>query len=212
MGRPAGARNAGFEAKREALAFALVPRVMATPPPSLRELAEHAGVSVPTLRHYFGDRDGAVRSALEAMHTLGSVGFARSATEALGPLPDSLRWFLASFREAWERYGAGKMIAAGLAEGLGNDGVGPTFVETMLEPSLQAAERRLAVHAERGEIAAGNLRHAALELVSPVLLALLHQGPLGGDRCRPLDLDAFVDDHLARFVRAWGASNGPPSK
>lgn len=204
MGRPAGTRNQGFDEKREALTFALVPRVMATPPASFRELAEAANVSVPTLRHYFGDRDGAIRAALQAMHTLGAVGMERSATEALGPLPESLRWFMASFREAWANYGAARMIAAGLSEGLGSEGVGPTFVDTMLEPSLQAAERRLAVHRDCGEIEAANLRHAAIDLVSPVLLALLHQGPLGGDRCRPLDLDAFVEDHLARFVRAWG--------
>jgi AcrR family transcriptional regulator len=205
VGRPAGTRNQGFEDKREALSFALVPRVMATPPASFRELADAAGVSVPTLRHYFADRDGAIRAALQAMHTLGAVGMERSATEAIGPLPDSLRWFVAGFREAWANFGAARMVAAGLAEGLGSEAVGPTFVDTMLEPSLQAAERRLAVHRERGEIEAANLRHAAIDLVSPVLLALLHQGPLGGDRCRPLDLDGFLEDHLARFVRAWGA-------
>jgi AcrR family transcriptional regulator len=204
MGRPTGTRNAGFDEKRDALAFALVPRVMMSPPPSFRELAEAGGVSVPTLRHYFGDRDGAVRGALAAMHALGRDGMERSATEAIGPLPSSLRWFIQGFRDAWDRFGAGRMITAGLAEGLGNAGIGPSFIETMLEPSLQAAERRLAVHLARGELQPGNLRHAAIELVSPVLLALLHQGPLGGAACRPLDLDAFVDDHLARFRRAWG--------
>lgn len=204
MGRPAGKHNAGFEAKRVALTFALVPRVMSTPPASLRELAEAANVSVPTLRHYFGDRDGAIRGAFDAMYTLGAEGMTRSASEAMGPLPESLAWFLGSFRLAWDDDGAGRMIAAGLAEGLGNEGVGPSFVDNMLEPSLVAAEVRLAAHRARGEIGPGDLRHAALDLVSPVMMALLHQGPLGGARCRPLDLDAFVADHIARFVRAWG--------
>lgn len=204
MARPAGTRNQGFDEKRDALAFALVPRVMTPPTPSFRELADAAGVSVPTLHHYFGDRDGAVRAALEAMHALGARGIERSATQAIGPLAESLRWFVDGFRDAWDNCGTGRMVAAGLSEGLGSEAVGPSFVATMLEPSLQAAERRLAVHRERGELVDGDLRHAALALLSPVLLAMLHQGPLGGARCRPLDLDAFLDDHLARFVDAWG--------
>jgi AcrR family transcriptional regulator len=203
MARPAGTRNVGFEGKRDALAFALVSRVLVSPPPSFRELAESAGVSVPTLRHYFEDRDGAIRGALDAMYRMGAAHIARSGTDAMGPVAPSLRWFLDQFREAWERYGVGRMITAGLAEGLGSAGVGPTFIDTMLEPSLQAAEVRIAAHVARGDLEPCDVRHAALELLCPVLLALLHQGPLGGVACRPLDVDAFLDDHLRRFLRAY---------
>lgn len=203
MTRPTGARNAGFIQKREALAGALIPAIVAGSMPSFRELAEATGVSVPTLRHYFGDRDGALAAALAAMHALGAPHIARSATAEMGPLGASLRWFLMQFRAAWERFGVGRMIAAGLAEGLRSPAVGPAFVNELLEPTLQAAEQRLGCHVERGELPPCDLRHAALELVSPVLLALLHQGALGGARCRPLDVDAFLDDHIARFLKAF---------
>ena len=43
--------------------------------------------------------------ALAAMHALGRDGMERSATEAIGPLPSSLRWFIQGFRDAWDRFG-----------------------------------------------------------------------------------------------------------
>jgi AcrR family transcriptional regulator len=205
LGRPVGTRNPGFDARRDALATALIARVVASPAPSFRELAEAAGVSVPTLRHYFDDRDGAVAACLAAMHRLGAAPMARGATDEIGPLEPSLAWFLGQFRLAWERFGVGPMIAAGLAEGLASKPVGPAFVNELLEPTLQSAEARLAAHLARGDLGPCDLRHAGLALVSPVLLALLHQESLGGAGCRPLDVDTFVADHVRRFVRAFGA-------
>ena len=52
-------------------------------------------------------------------------------------------------------------------------------------------------------------RHAALMLLSPLLLALLHQNDLGGTRCRPLSLPALIDEHVRVFARAYRVS--PPA-
>jgi Ca-activated chloride channel family protein len=40
-------------------------------------------------------------------------------------------------------------------------------------------------------------------MTSPVVLGLLHQEGLSGARCRPLDLDAFLEDHLQHFLAAF---------
>ncbi len=204
MGRPTGSRNPGFDTKRVALASALVPRVLTRPAPSFRELAESAGVSVPTLRHYFRDRDGAVAAAMEAMRAAGQPYIDHAAVAPEGDLATSMVVFLRGLQAGW-RAGVGTMIGAGLVEGVGSAALGPAFVDSLLEPTLQSAEARLAAHAARGQLAACDLRHAALTLVGPVLLALLHQGELGGARCRPLDLDALIEAHVRRFVVAFGA-------
>ena len=76
----------------------------------------------------------------------------------------------------------------------------------MLEPTLRALEARLARHVAAGQLPQCDLRHAALSVASPVLFALLHQDALSGRALRPLDVDGFVAEHVARFLRAWGAS------
>ena len=65
MARPRGTRSEDYEAKRAALIAKLRDRLRAPGPrPSLRELSVAAEVSQPTLRHYFGDREGLVRAVM----------------------------------------------------------------------------------------------------------------------------------------------------
>ena len=73
----------------------------------------------------------------------------------------------------------------------------------MLEPTLQALEKRLQASIEHGLIIECDTRHAALALVSPLLLALLHQHDLGGTRCRPLSVPALIDQQVRMFSRAY---------
>ncbi|MEM6928134.1 MAG: TetR/AcrR family transcriptional regulator, partial [Myxococcota bacterium] len=66
MGRPRGSRNQDFDTKRTALAERMADHLLVDGAvASLADLARAAGVSVPTLRHYFGDRRGAVVAALQ---------------------------------------------------------------------------------------------------------------------------------------------------
>lgn len=207
MGRPRGTRNPRFDERRHAIARAVMAH-LARPggaQSSLRELAAAAGVGQPTIRHYFGDRAGLVRAALDEMREGGAPWL--EITRALGtdqPLADSLVWFVGMFVTGWE-HGVGLRMSQALAAGMDDPALGPATVDALLEPVLQAVEARLGVHRDQGELAAdADLRHAALALVSPLLLGLLHQRSLGGSGCRPLDLQAFAADHVARFVRGWG--------
>ena len=64
MARVAGARNAQFEERRNALIEKAKERLSLQDgqSPSFRELALAAGVSVATLRHYFGDRESLIKA------------------------------------------------------------------------------------------------------------------------------------------------------
>lgn len=210
MGRPAGARNAGYDERKQAIVASVTPLVLGSDGalPSLRQLAEAADVSVPTLRHYFTSAEGVAAEVLASMRRLGEAHMQRGRVAHLGPLEPSMRWYLSTFRTGWE-LGVGRVFACGLALGLGNDVTGPAFVNEILEPSLRTLEVRLEWHETEGHLVAGtDLRVAALALLGPVALALLHQGPLGGDRCRPLDVDAYVEAHLTGFLRAYGRCEG----
>ena len=209
MGRPEGTRNPGYDAKRAQLAEKAVERLVEEGPlPSFRELAAAAEVSVPTLRHYFGDRDGLIAAAFEQMLRMGAPHTRAAADATRGDARSSLRWLLGSVLSGWREFGVGKFFGVGLTLGLGHEHFGPKFLDTLLEPLLQATEARLTKHVAWGELAVDDIRAAAIQLVSPLFVALLHQDALGGAMCRELDVDAFVDNHVDMFVRAYGVARG----
>lgn len=197
MPRPAGSRNHDYDESRLALARALGPALLdpTGEPNTLKGLAAAADVSVPTLRHYFGDRDGIFTAVLEAVHT-DSAGY----LDQMADPGDADPWvllpdLLADIVHVWRRYGLGRLFASGLALGLEHDVRGPSFVTEVLEPFLQAVERAVDRFVALGRLPATDARPAALSLLGPVVLALLHQDNLGGAHCRPLDVEGYARQH-----------------
>jgi AcrR family transcriptional regulator len=207
MARPPGVRNADHDTTRAALARAAAGALLdgEGQPRSLNGLAAAVGVAVPTLKHYFGDHDGVVAAALAQARADGEVHLAALRHPGALPLAESVAAHCAAVAAGWQ-VGVGALFTAGLSLGLGHAARGPAAIDHLLEPTLVALEARLAVHAARGELRPGaDLRVAALSLLSPLLLALLHQGPLGGARCRPLELGAFSAAHQAGWLAGWAA-------
>lgn len=172
--------------------------------PSLRELARAVGVQPNTLRHYFGDREGLLSALMTYSGEEGRVYLEQVRLGSDGVLP-GLRRLLGFLAAGWTPDGLAGLHAAALAEGMGEATVGPAYVQSVLEPTLQAFEAALA---ERVDWTPTQRRVAVLALISPVLLALLHQHQLGGQGCRPLDWPVFLEEHLAAWARGWGLSDG----
>lgn len=178
-------------------------------PCSLHDLAREASVSIPTVKHYFGDRSGAIAAALRATPTEARARIEAVAEPGELRLADSLRSLARGLAAAWVRHGVGRLFTAGMSAGLYDAIAGPGYLDGVLEPTVRAMEERLRVHARRGEAALSpddelEVRTAALAFLSPLLVALIHQDGLSGTTCRPLDVDAFISVHVRRFVRAWG--------
>lgn len=213
MGRPIGSRNAKFEARRAALLDAAMPRLLADQgATSFNEIAAAVGVTAPTLRHYFKDREGLIAAALRHQQSRGAPHLARVAAPSSADLTTSLAHFLGELAQAWRVFGVGRLFAGGLAMGLRDTAAGPAYLDGILEPTLVAVEARLRAHAEAGALRlaaddAAGLRAAGLSLLAPVVLALLHQDALGGAACRALDVAGYVQVHVAGFVRAYGAEH-----
>ncbi|MEX1365816.1 MAG: TetR/AcrR family transcriptional regulator C-terminal domain-containing protein [Nannocystaceae bacterium] len=176
---------------------------------SLRELATACEVTPPTLRHYLGVRAGASEAALQAAHRGGESHIAFTVGAELGDVDTALRRVLRYMVEGWVRYGVGRLNTVGIAAGLAHRRLGPAYIDEILEPMLHSFEARLARHVATGELVVPDLRVAALQLVSPVVLGLLHQNELGGRQCRPLDVDALVDAQVDAFLRVYAPPAGP---
>jgi AcrR family transcriptional regulator len=207
MARTPGARNNDYDAKRAHMAAAVARALVAsgTARPSLRQLARATGFSVNNLRHYFESRDGLIAAALAAIEAQGKPHTRRVLAMADAPASQTLKSVLREIAEGWDSF-LGDMHVTGLAEGLGSQTLGPAYVTHLLEPTLQSFEQLLGAYAEQSLLRTDTpLRELALSLLSPVLLALLHQSSLSGERCRPLDIHSYIDRHVDGFLRAYGA-------
>lgn len=220
MSRTKGARDLDYDAKRRDLLEKMTLQLMRREGEraSFRDLAAAAGVSGPTLRHYFGDRRAVIGAVLEECLRRGRPGLDSQKSTQL-PLDASIRAYagdLVSALTADKSVRLGDIFALSLAEGLIDPAYGRPALEHILEPTLQVLEARLDLHIARGEMRPDtDARAASLQLVSPLLLACLHQNQLDGLQVRPLSLGRLVDDTCEAFLRAYQASTaasaGPPA-
>lgn len=205
MARTEGSKNQNHEIRRQALIMLARAR-LAQPGAdraSFRDLAAACDVSVPTLRHYFPRREDLLMAVMAQNLADGEVHLAHMRVPE-GTFAASVRQALGYIAFGFV-HGVGEMHTVGLTEGLGHAEIGPAFVDLVLEPSIAAVRARLDVHVARGEMRAVNTTHAALALLSPVILLMLHQRELGGIDRHPADVDSFLDDHAAAFVRGYEA-------
>lgn len=218
MGRPSGSRNQDYEATEEAIAAKVLEVIVRRGARvSFNELAREAGVSIPTLKHYFGDRSGVVAHALRSARKQGETYIAQVADPGKLGLSASLRKVAEDLARAWVPFGVGQLFVQGLAAGVFDETAGPGYLEGVLEPTLRAMEERFRVHARRGEARLDAdddlaVRTAALAFLSPLLMALIHQHALSGTTCRPLPVDRFTALHVDRFTDAYGVSKPGPGK
>lgn len=166
---------------------------------SLREVAAQAGVSMGTVQHYFGTRDGMIHSACRYMVELAAAGMRELA--AGSPRPDSPRTIVRSL--------ALQTLPGSDAERAGA-GVWYAFVaHSLLDPRLAAIirtawtkARRLVAEQLTAARAVGDVRGgidpdaAAAELLALIdgLVPRLIVGDLDPDRAT-----ALVDAHLDRL-------------
>jgi AcrR family transcriptional regulator len=202
MSRTSGSRNRDYDTKRQELLKRIGVRLtdLSQGRPSFREIAAAAGISVPTLRHYFKDRDGVLEAFLDWQGRESARFRPLAMTDE--PFARSIRRLLSGASFGLADMNRISTHVVGLTEGLHNGRVGPSYLQATLEPLLASVEQRLTLHVARGEMRAVDLRHAAVSLIAPLLLAILHQRELGGSTVRRLEIERFIEDHADGFVRA----------
>ena len=206
MPRPKGARGPDYSQKRALLLRRMSARLgrLNDTRPSLRQLAEAAEVTVPTLRHYFGARDDIIEAVLQEYRQMGEP-FLRQAREPQGPFAESVEAFVQALVRGMERGRLGDLFAVVFVEGLLNERLGPSALAHVVDPAVDALAARLAAHQARGDMKPVNPRHAALMLIAPLLLAWHHQNQMFGHASRELDVQAFLKDLVEAFVTAHRA-------
>lgn len=214
MSRTKGARDLDYDVKRRELLEKMTLQLMRREGEraSFRDLAAAAGVSGPTLRHYFGDRRAVIGAVLEECLRRGQPGLEAQRKTNL-PLAASIHGYagdLVAALTAEKSVRLGDIFAFSLAEGLIDPAYGRPALDHIVEPTLQVLESRLALHVARGEMRQdADIRSAALQLVSPLLLACLHQEQLDGRQVRPLSLDRLIEETTRVFLTAYASPAAP---
>ncbi len=168
---------------------------------SFEQLAVELGVDVAVLREHFDNYDGLYHAAFEQA-LRDSEGYRSAALELGRQSPDdALRLWCSLLRKGWSG-GLKLLFSVGLTGGIANAARGPIVVDNLLEPTLASLETLLTAYDERGLLDVPDSRSAAISFLSPLVVALIHQDSLNGVKCRPLDVDAFVEEHVWRFLRA----------
>lgn len=168
-------------------------------PVSLRQFAIKAGVSEPTLRHYFSDRQGVVIAIVDYFAEGAKDWLDRSAAPAAS-VDEAVRGYADLALEGADTDIFAQAHAFALVESIHDPIVARAYLDTVIEPSLTAIETRLAPSLDPSGGDPDRVRHAAIALYAPILIAVLHQRLLGGAQARPLDMGAFFNDLSKLFA------------
>lgn len=172
----------------------------ASSPVSLRQFAIQAGVSEPTLRHHFHDRQGLVIAILRFVAQGASSFLARTAS-ASDNYADAVQGYVDLAMEGFESDFYARAHAFALVESIHDPVVGQAYLTLIIEPSLAAIEARLQPSLDPDNADPDKVRTTAFFLYSPILMAILHQRLLRGDQVRPLDLPVFFQRLTALLTK-----------
>jgi AcrR family transcriptional regulator len=204
MARPSGKRNSDYLDRRKELLEDAIGRLLAECQnrPSLRSLADAAGVSLPTIVHYFGSRVQLLESVFKLLEE-GGRPYLDHVREPTGAFSTSMRNLVHFIADGFKSGALVNIHSLGLMEGIRNEEVGPLYLKHVLEPTVEAIGIRLQKHIDRGEMRSVEVRYAANALLSPILVAFLHQTDLSGKNSFPVDIDAFLRSHATGFIRGY---------
>ncbi|XBQ15452.1 MAG: TetR/AcrR family transcriptional regulator [Oceanicaulis sp.] len=200
MSSTAEARGPATDRKRELLdILARTAIAERSAPVSLRQFAIKAGVSEPTLRHYFTDRRGVVIAIIGHFAEGARAWLARSA-EPAATLEASVKEYGALAMDGARSDFFAQAHAFAFVESIHDREVARAYLELIVEPSLTALEARLGPGVDPAGSNPERVRHGAIFLYAPVLVAVLHQRLLAGEDTRPLSMDRFFEDLTRLFT------------
>jgi len=168
-------------------------------PVSLRQFAIKAGVSEPTLRHYFADRQGVVTAIIE-FFAEGARDWLQRSAEPAASVEEAVRGYAGLALEGADTDTFAQAHAFALVESIHDPVVARAYLDLIVEPSLKAIESRLAPALDPDGAFPDRVRHGAISLYAPILIAVVHQRLLRGAEARPLDMGAFFNDLSELFA------------
>lgn len=174
----------------------------------LDDIAARAGVSKGALYLYFATKEDIFR-AVVAQGVAPNLGRIQAAlAEHQTSFPDLLRAFAAIVSTLATDSPVGGIVKMVVGESRNFPELARAWHERLVEPALTAMSGAIAAAQARGELRPGDPRHAAISLVSPMLLGIIWRETFVPVGAAPLDMPTLAQQHVELWLRGMRPDAG----
>ena len=174
----------------------------------LDDIAARAGVSKGALYLYFATKEDIFRAVIEhgVAPNLGRIQTVLADRHAT--FSDLLRAFAATVANIAADTPVGGIIKMVIGESRNFPELARAWRERLVEPALAAMTAAIAAAQARGELRACDPRHAAISLVSPMLLGVIWRETFVPVGAQPLDIPTLAQQHVELWLRGMRPDAG----
>lgn len=166
----------------------------------LDEIAARAGVSKGAVYLYFETKEDVFRAVVEQAIAPNLAAVRAMAAAHPGPLSDLLRGVAGHIAGVIETAPLGGVLKMVVGEARNFPSLARVWHDDLVAQALGAMTDAIRAAQARGEVKPGDPRAYALQLISPMLMAVLWRETFVPVGAEPFDLRALVDQHVETLL------------